>query len=112
MLAGERCREPGVVLDAIGAGQHVDRFRLLDRLARVLDFDRGERAVALAQIALRAMQDAAALGAGHRRPDGESRLRRRDRLLDLGFPACSTRQITSPVAGLMLSNVSPDVDAT
>jgi hypothetical protein len=60
----------------------VDDFRLLDRLARVLDFNCSECAIALAQVALGAVQDAAALRAGHRRPDGESRLRRGDCLLD------------------------------
>ena len=48
------------------------------------DFDRGDLAIARAQVALGAMQNAAALGAGHRRPDGESRLRRGHGLLDFG----------------------------
>ncbi len=82
VLAVERRRETAVVLEAVGAGQHVDHLGFLDRLAGVAHFDLGDLAIALAQDPGSAVEDAPALRAGHRRPDVESGFGRGDRLLD------------------------------
>ncbi len=62
------CASAGEVLEALGAGDHVDDARLLDRLAGVAGLERGELVVALAQDLRGLTQDACALGAGERRP--------------------------------------------
>ena len=84
VLAGRALRERGEVLEALGARDHVDDARLLDRLAGVAGLERGERVVARAQDLRRAAQDARALGAGERGPGGLRRARRLHRGLDLG----------------------------
>ena len=75
--------EPREIVEAVGAGDDVDRDRLLDRLAGVEGFEPRQLLVAAAQEIGGALQDAAALGARHRAPDGLAGLRRRDGVVDL-----------------------------
>jgi hypothetical protein len=86
MLPRQARGEAGVILDAIGAAEHVNGDRLLDRLAGVEHLKLGEFAIALAQDGGGAVQDAAPFGAGHARPDAESFLSGRDRPLDVFIP--------------------------
>ena len=84
VLAGRALRERGEVLEALGAGDHVDDARFLDRLAGIAGLERRELVVPGAQDLGGAAQDAGALGARQRGPGGLRRARRRDRGLDLG----------------------------
>src|SRR3546814_11222543 len=64
MLAVQAGGEAGVVLDAVGARQHVDHLGLLDRLAAVEDIQPRQLAVARALEDLRLVQHADPGGAG------------------------------------------------
>src|SRR3546814_15341608 len=65
MLAVQAGREAGVVLDAVGARQHVVHRALLHRLAAVEDFQLRPLTVALSPDALRTVHLAAARVATH-----------------------------------------------
>ena len=71
MLAVQAGGEAGVVGDRVSAREHVHRQRFLQRLAGVEDLEPRQFVVAPAQQKGGAVEDAAAFGAGHRRPNGE-----------------------------------------
>jgi hypothetical protein len=68
--------------------------------------------IARAEVALGAMENAAALGAGHRRPYFEARLRRGHGPLDFGLARLLDAAEDLARGGFRLSNVSPDAEAT
>src|SRR5207253_5167049 len=81
VLAGDCRSQPGVIFQALRTREHIDRARLLDRLAGVAGLEHGEFLVALAQHARRALQHAPAL----RPTQGGPLLLRRLRLEDCGI---------------------------
>ena len=83
LLAGQRCRKGGKILEAVGAGEHIDGDGLLDRLAGVAGFEFCQLWVACAQDVGDAPQDACALSAGHRGPACLRRSRGADRAVDI-----------------------------
>jgi hypothetical protein len=59
VLARDRGRDVGIVFDAIGAREHIDRDGFLDRLAGIAGFEQRQFIVAGAEDIDRAAQDAA-----------------------------------------------------
>ncbi len=68
MLTVDSGGEPGEILNAVSAGEHVHRQRFLNRLAAVQDFQPRQLLVALPQQPGGAVEHPAALGAAHGRP--------------------------------------------
>jgi len=64
VLPGDAAGKPGVILQALGPGEHVDRARLLDRFAGVAGFKFREFIIALAQQPRGTQEDPAALRTG------------------------------------------------
>ena len=112
MLAVERRRDTGEVLDAVGARDHVDGERLADRLAGVEHLEFGELVVALAQDAHRASRMRPRWAPVSARHCEALAARTATAASTSAADACCTVAITSPVAGLMVGNVSPLVAST
>src|SRR3546814_17936631 len=87
MLAVQAGGEAGVVLDAVGAPQHVHHLGLLDRLAALEDFQLRQLAVARAQDALRLVHHPAARGAAPACPHAKAIPPRLHRGTTLPHPA-------------------------
>ena len=104
LLAPQRASDAGEILDAIGPARDIHGLSLLDRLAGVLNTSSS------ASSRLRARRMSAALPSTRPRSAPESADQRRNPLCaevmalsTSASSAISTREITSPVAGLTLS---------